>query len=172
MCKKFPDFPDFQPNISPHEMFSIGIMGGCYFRKIQSPITQKTYNNRYNKYSFLTKIPKTKYASNFYDVKINKYKVKVGSSYEYWIERNWINEKIDPYGWIEWYINFYYGRRTNDDIRQIKRWKNIAGINGRFRKQLQNKINKIGRNDDTRYPKIRQTLLHWAFDTRKMKVKN
>lgn len=172
MIKKFPDFPDFRPNISPYEMFSLGIMGGCYFRDIKSPLTQKKYTKRYNKYQFLIKIPKEKYSLQDYDNKINKYQVTVGSSYEYWMERKWINEKIDPYGWIEWYINFYNGRRTSDDIRQIKRWKNIAGENGRFRKQLQNKINKLKRNDNLQYPKIRQTLLHWAFDTRKMKVKN
>ena len=39
--KKFPDFPDFTPNISPKQMFELGIMGGSYFREIKSPKTKK-----------------------------------------------------------------------------------------------------------------------------------
>jgi len=167
----FTDYPDFQPNISPQEMFNIGIMGGCYFRTIKSPHTQKTYKKRYLKYKFLKNIPLNKYANADYDKSINLYKVSVGTSYEFWMEKGWIKEDIDPYGWIEWYCNFWLGRRTPDDLRQIKRWKNIAGINGRFRRQLQNKINKLGVNDDKVYIRMRQTLLHWGLDTRMLKPK-
>ena len=35
---------------------------------------------------------------------------------------------------IEFYCNFYNGRRISDDLRQIKRWIAIAGPDGRFRK--------------------------------------
>lgn len=160
----------FEPNITPKEMFELGIMGGTYFREIKSPKTNKIYKNHNKKFKFLEKIPLYKINNNIYDKKINKYKVKVGSSYEYWIEKEWINEKYDPYGWIEWYCNYYNGRRTDDDLRQIKRWNNIAGENGRFRKQLQNLINKNKSNDEKISPKIRQTLLHWGFDSSKMIV--
>ena len=165
----FPDHPDFQPNISPQQMFKIGIMGGCYFRPITSPDTHKTYNRRHLKYKFLKNIPLNKYARVDYDKSINLYKVQVGTSYEFWMKKGWIREDVDPYGWIEWYCNFWQGRRTPDDLRQIKRWKNIAGVNGRFRKQLQNKINKLGVNDDSVYIRMRQTLLHWGVDTRLLK---
>ena len=159
----FIDYPDFKPNLTPKQMFEIGIMGGSYFRIIKSPKTNKIYKDHYKKFKFLDNIPINKIANQSYDISINKYKVKVGSSYEYWIEKNWIKEDIDPYGWIEWYCNFWNGRRSNDDIRQINRWKRIAGENGRFRKQLQNKIDKLGYNDDNKYIRIRQTLLHWAI---------
>lgn len=161
----------FEPNITPKEMFEMGIMGGSYFRPIRSPETNKIYKNHNKKFKFLENIPLNKINNNIYDKNINKYKVKVGSSYEYWIEKKWINEKYDPYGWIEWYCNYSIGRRTEDDLRQIKRWNNIAGENGRFRKQLQNLINKNKSNDEKISPKIRQTLLHWGFDSSKMIVK-
>lgn len=167
---KFQDFPDFEPNITPLQMFKAGIMGGSYFRRITSPVTKKVYRNRSNRYSFLRKISPHLYKQEHYDVTINRYKVSVGTSYEFWMSKGWIKEDTDPYGWIEWYCNFWTGRRTPDDIRQIKRWKNIAGVNGRFRKQLQNKINAIGKNDNSKFPKIRQILLHWGVDTRKLKV--
>ena len=37
----FKDYPEFTPNISPKDMFKLGIMGGSYFRVIKSPKTKK-----------------------------------------------------------------------------------------------------------------------------------
>jgi len=167
----FKDYPDFKPNLSPIQMFEMGIMGGSYFRPIHSPKTNKKYAREYEKISFFRHIDKHKFANPVYDKNINKYGVKVGTSYNFWMYKDWINEDIDPYGWIQWYCHFWQGRRTIDDDRQIKRWKNISGENGRFRKQLQNKINSIGKNDLTVYKGMRQTLLHWAFDSSNMVVK-
>lgn len=175
----FKDYPDFTPNITPNDMFREGIMGGYYFRVIKSPLTGKVYNKQYIKYNrIFNKIPKEKYRSQIYNKDINKYKVSCGTSYEYWISKGWINEKYDPFGWIEWYINFYYGRRCDDDIRQIKRWQRIAGNNGRFYKMLKNKINKSNKinkidinilSKDIRvFPVLKQTLLHWGVDWQKV----
>ena len=166
----FKDYPEFKPNITPKEMFEIGIMGGSYFREIKSPKTKKTYKNHHKKFKFLNSIPKEKLTKQTYDKNINFYKVEVGTSYEFWMSKNWIKEEYDPYGWIQWYCNFYQGRRTDDDLRQINRWKKSAGPKGRFRNQLQRKINEVGSNNEKIYPRLRQTLLHWGFDSRKMKV--
>ena len=167
----FKDHPEFKPNITPKQMFEIGIMGGTYFRKIKSPKTGKIYKNHNKKFKFLNNIPNEKLIQQKYDKNINYYKVEVGTSYEFWMEKGWIKEKFDPYGWIQWYCNFYNGRRTEDDRRQINRWKKSAGPKGRFRNQLQRKINEVGKNDPNIYPRLRQTLLHWGLDSRKMKVK-
>ena len=169
--KKFPDFSDFTPNISPKQMFELGIMGGSYFREIKSPKTKKTYKNHHKKFKFLKSIPDNKIIQQIYDKSVNRYNVIVGTSYEYWMSKKWIKEDIDPYGWIEWYCNFYNGRRTDDDRRQINRWKKSAGPKGRFRNQLQRKVNELESNSETIYPRLRQTLLHWAYDSRKMKIK-
>lgn len=169
--KKFPDFPDFTPNITPKQMFELGIMGGSYFREIKSPKTKKTYKNHHKKFKFLKHIPDNKIIQQTYDKSVNRYNVIVGTSYEYWMSKKWIKEDVDPYGWIEWYCNFYNGRRTDDDRRQINRWKKSAGPKGRFRNQLQRKVNELESNSETIYPRLRQTLLHWAYDSRKMKIK-
>ena len=168
----FKDYPEFKPNITPKKMFELGIMGGTYFRKIKSPKTQKTYKNHHKKFTFLKNISNNKLIKQIYDKDINYYKVKVGTSYEFWTSKNWIKEDIDPYGWIEWYCNFYNGRRSIDDLRQINRWKKSAGPKGRFRNQLQKKVNQLGNNKNTIYPRLRQTLLHWGYDSRKIKIKN
>ena len=39
------------------------------------------------------------YASDYYDVNVNKYGVKCGTSLRFWENKCWIN-KIDPYDWF------------------------------------------------------------------------
>jgi hypothetical protein len=163
----FSDYPKFRPNLSPQEIFELGSFGGTYWRPIKSQITGKTYTKRHIKFNkWFKNIPKEHLTKAFedYDKSINKYGVKVGTTLEYWEDKGWIKAQ-DPYGWVEWYCNFFNGRRTSDDERQIDRWAGVASENGRFRKRLANMIkNKNAKRDDeTISPKIRQTLLHWAF---------
>lgn len=169
---KFEDYPDFRPNLTPREIFLLGSFGGTYWRPIKSAITGKNHKNRHKKYpkswwqNINNKYLTTDYTK--YDKKLNKYGVKVGSTLEFWEDKGWITKR-DPYGWIEWYCNFYNGRRSKDDEWQIKRWKNIASETGRFRKwlikQIKNKKGKL--NDYTISPAIRQTLQHWGYQLTK-----
>jgi hypothetical protein len=162
----FKDYPEFTPNLTPKDIFKLGSFGGTYWRPIFSSVTKKNFKNVHKKYpkSWWKGIPETHLSSNEYNKSINKYKVIVGTSLQFWEQKNWI-DKSDPYGWVQWYCNFYNGRRTNDDERQIKRWNRLAGENGRFRKWLITLIikNNGNWNDDTISPKIRQTLQHWAY---------
>ncbi len=165
----FKDYPEFLPNLTPRQIFTLGAFGGTYWRPIYSPFKKKTYKNRYRKYNkeFWQNIPLNKLtlSSKEYDKNINYYKVKVGTSYSFWLSKGWINKDTAPYGFVEWYCGFYYGKRTNNDIVQIKRWQNIASNRGRFRLMLSRLIYKNNGkwNDDNLYPKLRQTLLHWCY---------
>ena len=165
---KFSDYPDFCPNLRPKDIFKMGSFGGTYWRPIYSTVTKKDYKNVHLKY------PKSWWSGlqpeyltmpyEDYNKSINKYGVKVGTTLKFWEDSNWIT-KYNPYGWTHWYCDFYNGKRTSDDERQIKRWLNTAGPNGRFRKWLVHLImkNKAKYDDFAISPKIRQTLQHWGY---------
>ena len=114
----------FHPNVSPVDVIKKGAFGGTYFRDIYSGVTGKFYKNSWKEFSELKSIDKKYYASDFYDVKLDCYGVEVGTSLRFWESENWIRP-IDPYGWFQWYFRYWKGRRNNDDIRQINRWKKL-----------------------------------------------
>ena len=164
----FSDYPEFRPNLTPRQMFKLGSFGGTYWREIESTVTNKVYRNSHKKYpeewfdgiddKYLT----TPWDS--YDISLNKYKVRVGTTLAFWESKNWIHKK-HPYGWVQWYCDFYSGKRSIDDERQIKRWLSVAGPKGRFKLWLIKlvKQNKTEYNDFSVSPKIRQTLQHWGY---------
>ena len=76
------------------------------------------------------------YASDYYDVNVNKYGVKCGISLRFWENKGWIN-KIDPNGWFQWYFRYWLGRKLEDDERQINRWeKSVSRFRGKFVKMI------------------------------------
>ena len=165
----FKDYPEFKPNLTPKQVFKLGSFGGTYFRDIKSDVTGKSYKGK----TVIKKYPpdwfkgidiEKKVISSEYDKKVNKYNAKCGSSLENWEKSGWIM-KQDPYGWFQWYCHFYMGRRTKDDKRQIDRWLKLTGPNGRFRRNLMNKVIKSGKsfNDPSVSPVIRQVLQHWGY---------
>ena len=104
----------------------------------------------------LKNIDKKYYYFDFYDIDLNYYKVEVGTSLRFWENKGWIN-KIDPYGWFQWYFRYWKGRRSEDDKRQINRWKKIVDrLVGILRK-----LNSKGKD----CKKIRQILLHWCYES-------
>ena len=174
--KKFKDHPEFTPNISPKKIFMEGsfIDQGGYWREIYSGLLKKKLSNQHKEFKFLNNINETLLINPDKDYKNkNKYGVKCGSSLVDWESKNWIHPQ-DPYGWVQWYCRFYEGRRTDDDERQIKRWLSFAGPNGRFRKNLINKIKKQNSDYDdySISPVIRQSLLHWGYELTKKDFEN
>ena len=79
------------------------------------------------------------YASDYYDMNVNKYGVKCGTSLRFLENKGQINE-IDPYGWFQWYFTYWLGRRSKNDKTQINRWIKIGS---RFRCKLVKNISKF-----------------------------
>jgi hypothetical protein len=173
--KMFADYPDFIPNLSPQEMFELGSFGGTYWRPIYSGVLKKKLKPPLYNYpkKWWKNIPKENLVSEEYDKNKNKYKVKVGTSLEFWESKKWINAS-HPYGWVQWYCDFYMGKRSDDDERQIKRWLGLAGPRGRFMRFLVTQIlkKKTDYNDATVSPKIRQVLQHWGYKLTKKDFDN
>ena len=79
-----------------------------------------------------------------------------------WENKVWSN-KIDPYGWFQWYFRYWLGRISKDDKRQINRWKKISGrCSGKLVKMIRDIGSKFDRYSIS--PKIRQMLLHWGYE--------
>lgn len=146
------DVDDFRPNLTPAELFSGGAFGGAYWRPIHSTVTGLDYEKVYTRYQCLAGIDPDLLARSPPDVSVNKFGVQSGTSLEYWESRGWIAAQ-DPYGWVQWYCEYYDGRRSSDDARQITRWKNFAGPKGRFRIRAERRPS----------PVILQGLHQWAY---------
>jgi len=154
---QFEDRPDFTPSYSPVEMTEAGVFGGNYFGN-------KEVNQNWLDFVpqvFLDECNVDKLTCHKYTKNINKFGVDCGMDYQGWISRDWIKEQ-DPYGWFNWYINFYYGRRTFDDDRQISRWKSFVGRHSGMLKSNCKKKN-LDILDESVGLKTKQGLLHWAY---------
>ena len=153
---------NFNPNKTPVEVIREGALGGTYCRHIYSNVTGKWYKKSWKQFDQIKDIDKKYYCSDYYDVSVNIYGVKCRTSLRFWENKGWINE-IDPYGWFQWYFRYWLGRRSEDDERQINRWKKIVS---RFR----GKLVKMIKDADSKFdgysflPKIRQILLHWGYE--------
>jgi hypothetical protein len=154
---QFTDRPDFMPSYSPTEMVEAGIFGGNYFGNEDVKKDWKDFVPQ----EFVDECGTSKLLKPTYDVNFNKYKVICGMDYQGWIKSGWIHEQ-DPYGWFNWYINFFYGRRSSDDNRQIGRWKSFIGRHSGMLKSICLK-KKVSISDESVGLKTRQGLLHWAY---------
>lgn len=142
--KNFAD--DFKPELTPQQMLELGVFGGHYFEGEQD------------------EYPKSWFAharlSDTHDPECNYFGVDASQPREEWERKGWIHEQ-DPRGWFQWYCRYYLGRRSEDDARQVKRWKNMTRHIGQVKAHCQP-------GDELCRPVQRQALLHWAYDSRKM----
>ena len=140
---------DFKPDLSPQKMLELGVFGGKYMTDCQKEFPSDWFK-------------KAKLCHEFHDSKSNYFKVNASQSLAVWRAKGWIKEKHDPRGWFQWYCRYYMGRRLPDeDERQIKRWKAIGRHMAQIRKNCR-------AGDLNCRPRQRQSLLHWAIDSRKI----
>ena len=138
---------DFEPELTPAELLEMGIFGGKYMNDCRGEFPKSWF-------------AKAKLSPKGPDSKLNYFKIDASKPLSFWIEKGWIHEQ-DPRGWFQWYCRYYMGRRSDDDARQIKRWKAMTRHIGQLKKYCK-------KGDLTCRPRQRQALLHWAYDSRKM----
>lgn len=141
--------PEFNPDLTPKEMLTLGIFGGKYMNDSKKEFP-KTWFTR------------AKLSEDKPDKNLNFFKINASQSLKEWEKKGWINKEHDPRGWFQWYCRYYMGRRlAKEDMRQIKRWKAIRRHIGQIKKNCRP-------GDIFCRPRQRQALLHWAYDSRKL----
>lgn len=138
--------PEFTPDLTPRQMLELGVFGGKYMTDCRSEFPETWFAN-------------AKLSPGAADPHLNYFKVNASKPLAYWVEKGWIHPQ-DPRGWFQWYCRYYMGRRTEDDARQIKRWKGMRRHIAQLKKNCEP-------GDVTCRPVQRQALLHWAYDSRK-----
>lgn len=139
--------PEFKPQLTPSNMLELGVFGGRYMTDC------------------LKEFPKAWFAkAKLYtgpspggDSDLNYFKISASQSLAVWKMKGWIHPQ-DPRGWFQWYCRYYMGRRSDDDGRQIKRWKAITRHIAQVKKNC-------APGDLSCHRKQRQALLHWAYDS-------
>ena len=143
--------PDFEPELTPKKMLTLGVFGGRYMRDCTDEFPDDWFEEA--KFHPI--------GEPGHDKDLNYFKVEASQPLSVWQEKGWIY-KDDPRGWFQWYCRYYLGRRiAEEDERQIKRWRAFRRHLGAVKKNCQPK-------DLTCRPKQRQALLHWAYDSRKI----
>lgn len=139
--------PDFKPQLTPSDMLKLGVFGGRYMTDCRNEFPKSWFKD--------ARLYKGDSPTGNKD--LNFFKVHASQSLSVWKKKGWIHAQ-DPRGWFQWYCRYYMGRRTDDDLRQIKRWKAMV----RHIAQIKNNC-KPG--DLGCHRKQRQALLHWAYDS-------
>ena len=153
---------EFKPNLTPREIIEAGSFGGCYFGLPIEEYTNYNYQKLFDKH--FDGVDIKLYLGEKYKPRLNKFKIRSGMDYQYWKDMGWMHED-DPYGWYEWYLKYSMGRRHEDDKRQIKRWDDFCGVNGRWRKRIYKLIEET--EDWNISPRIQQSLQHWGYRVNK-----
>ena len=77
----------FGANKAPVEVIKEGGFGRNYFGDIYSGINDKWYRTSQKEFDDLININQNYYCSNCYDVRVNKYGVKCGTSLRFWVTK-------------------------------------------------------------------------------------
>ena len=138
---------DFKPQLTPADMLELGVFGGRYMTDCVKEFPSDWFKE--------AKLYKG--SSPTGDKDLNYFKVAASQPLSIWKKKGWIHPQ-DPRGWFQWYCRYYMGRRSEDDQRQIRRWKAMVRHIAQIKKGC-----KPG--DTTCRRKQRQALLHWAYDS-------
>ena len=137
----------FDPELTPAELLALGVFGGKYMTDCGDEFPSSWFR-------------RAKLSPMRHDPTLNWFGVNASQPLSVWRKKGWIN-RDDPRGWFQWYCRYYRGRRSLDDDRQIRRWRQMA------RHAAQIKQGCMPRDLDCRR-RQRQALLHWAYDSRKI----
>src|SRR5512144_1713978 len=103
--------PIFRPELTPKQMLRLGVFGGKYMTDCRAEFPASWFAG-------------AKLSPERYDSRLNYFGVKASQTLAQWRRQGWIHPQ-DPRGWFQWYCRYYSGRRSEDDERQIGRWRAV-----------------------------------------------
>jgi hypothetical protein len=139
--------PDFRPELTPKQMLALGVFGGKYMTDCAAEYPHDWFAH-------------AKLCAERHDPALNFFGVNASQPLSVWRAKGWIH-RDDPRGWFQWYCRYFLGRRSEDDARQIGRWRAI-------RRHVRQLVAHCRRGDLLCRPRQRQALLHWAYDSRQL----
>lgn len=139
--------PKFKPELTPKQMLVLGVFGGKYMTDCKREFPKDWFKS-------------AKLSPEGRNCTVNYFGVDASQPLAVWKTKGWIHPQ-DPRGWFQWYCRYYMGRRTEDDERQIRRWRAMGRHIGQLKKHCES-------GDLHCRPRQRQALLHWAYDSRKI----
>lgn len=137
----------FRPDLTPKQMLALGVFGGRYMTDCAAEFPGDWFE-------------RAKLCPERHDPDLNFFGVNASQPLAVWRAKGWIRDE-DPRGWFQWYCRYYLGRRGDDDLRQIKRWRAITRHVAQLRQGCPD-----GSLDCRR--RQRQALLHWGYDSRRI----
>ncbi|AXH70904.1 hypothetical protein [Vibrio phage BONAISHI] len=122
-------WPDeFGPFYTPEQMASMGTFEGRYWESVAKSGKKPIGNLKsWGKYDNVVSFSKEERDPKKY----NKYGIKSRSSLGEWRKNGWLTPN-SPFGWYQWYIHFFYGRREiefknkSEDAWQIGRFRSFV----------------------------------------------
>lgn len=135
----------FKPELTPKQMLELGVFGGKYMTDCREEFPASWFT-------------RAKLSPQRPRASLNHFGVNASQPLSEWRRKGWIHPD-DPRGWFQWYCRYYAGRRSEDDLRQIARWRAIRRHVAQLKKNCKPR-------DLTCRRRQRQALLHWAYDSR------
>ena len=135
----------FAPELTPRELLELGVFGGKYMTDCRDEFPASWFRH-------------AELSPQRRDPSLNHFGVNASQPLSVWRKNGWVY-RDDPRGWFQWYCRYYMGRRSLDDERQIRRWRQMV----RHVAQIRNACAPLDLDCRRRQ---RQALLHWAYDSR------
>ena len=110
----------FKPELSPKQMLELGIFGGKYMTDCRKEFPPTWFT-------------RAKLSQDRHRASLNCFDVNASLPLTEWRRKGWI-PRDDPRGWFQWYCRYYCGRRHEDDLRQISRWRAVRRHVAQLRK--------------------------------------
>ena len=137
----------FSPELTPKQMLELGVFGGKYMTDCRKEFPASWFT-------------RAKLSPDRPRASLNYFGVNASQPLSERRRKGWIHPE-DPRGWFQWYCRYYCGRRSQDDLRQIARWRAVRRHVAQLKKHCKPRDLNCRRRQ-------RQALLHWAYDSRKI----